>query len=156
MAVTTKQVDLFGGEVEDCVFCRIARGNVQSLLVFEDEMSVAFLDNNPVFPGHCLLVPKVHHQLIEQFPRELVDPLFANLQLVSKAVKLGMKADGTFLGINNGVSQHVPHLHIHVVPRRKGDGLKGFFWPRTKYPDEKTAEDIQQAIKSAIETLRPH
>ena len=150
----TKQLDLLGGEVEDCVFCRIGQGKLQSHVVFEDDMSIAFLDNNPVFPGHCLLIPKVHHQLLAELPKDFLSPLFANLQLVSEGVKAGMKADGTFLAINNGVSQQVPHLHIHIIPRRKGDGLKGFFWPRTRYPDEKTAVDIQHTIKSAIESLR--
>ena len=150
------QLDLSGEKTEQCPFCKIVIGELDVLRVFEDDMSIAFLDNYPVFPGHCLLVPKAHHQLVEQLPQSLVASLFTNLQLVAEGVKGGMNANGTFIGINNGVSQHVPHLHIHVIPRRKGDGLKGFFWPRTKYPDEKTAGDIQQAIKSAIDALKPH
>jgi histidine triad (HIT) family protein len=147
------QLDLSGGKAEQCVFCKIIKGELTALVVFEDEMSIAFLDNKPVFTGHTLLVPKVHHQLVAQLPRALVSPLFENLQLLSEGVKAGMKAEGTLLAINNGVSQHVPHLHIHVIPRRKGDGLKGFFWPRTEYKDEKTALAVQRAIRSAVEQI---
>jgi len=148
------QLDLSGEKAEQCPFCKIVKGEHDVYRVFEDEMSIAFLDNNPVFPGHCLLVPKAHHQLVQQLPKPLIAPLFTNLQIVAEGVKAGMKADGTFIGINNGVSQHIPHLHIHVIPRRKGDGLKGFFWPRAKYPDEKAASETQMAIKSAIDGLR--
>ncbi len=154
MAGTTKRLDLLGAEVEDCVFCRIARGKLPSHVVFEDDVSIAFLDNNPVFPGHCLLIPKVHHQLIAQLPNQILLPLFANLQIVSEGVKAGMKADGTFMAINNGVSQHVPHLHIHIIPRCHGDGLRGFFWPRTRYETEGAATAIQKAITAAIDKLR--
>jgi len=148
------QLDLTGEKGEQCPFCKIGKGEIEAYRVFEDDMSYAILDNNPVFPGHCLLIPKAHHQLVEQLPHPLISPLFTNLQIVSNGVKTGMKAEGTFLGINNGVSQHVPHLHIHVIPRRKGDGLKGFFWPRSKYPDDKTAQEIQAAIKSTIDKLK--
>ena len=151
----TTQTDLLGGEVEKCAFCKIVKGELEALVVFEDELSVAFLDHNPVFPGHTLLIPKSHYRLIAELPAPFVGYLFANLQLVSEGVKAGMKSDGTFLAINNGVSQQVPHLHIHVIPRRHKDGLRGFFWPRAKYPDERTAREVQEAIRSAIGSLRP-
>ena len=135
-----------------CVFCEvIERGEP---VVFEDAVSVAFLDHRPLFPGHCLLVPKQHHETLVDLPAALVGPLFANAQLVARAVEMAMEADGTFVAINNRVSQSVPHLHIHIVPRRRKDGLKGFFWPRQKYPDEEAMRRAQEAIRGAVERLR--
>src|SRR6476646_5172177 len=123
-----------------CLFCRIVRGEVHARLVFEDEISLAFLDHRPVFPGHCLLVPKEHFATLSDLPTQLLGPLFGNAQLLARAIEQGLWAEGTFVAINNRVSQSVPHLHIHVVPRRKKDGLRGFFWPRTKYRDAAEAE----------------
>ena len=117
----------------NCTFCKIIRGELQSHIVFADDVSLAFLDQRPVFPGHCLLVPKEHHETLADLPADLIAPLFANAQLLARAVELGLQADGTFVAMNNRVSQSVPHLHIHVVPRRRKDGLKGFFWPRQPY-----------------------
>ena len=148
------QLDLFGGKAEDCTFCKIVRGELQAHNVFEDDTTIAFLDNKPLFPGHCLLVPKKHRQTLGDLPPNEVAPLFSNAQLLSSAVERAMKAEGTFIGINNRVSQSVPHLHVHIVPRRRGDGLKGFFWPRTRYETEGAATAVQDAIKTAIDELR--
>jgi len=137
-----------------CTFCNIIRGEVSSDRVFEDEFSLAFLDHRPVFPGHCLLVPKQHIPTLNDLPTELVGPLFANVQLLVLAVEQGLLAEGTFVAINNRVSQSVPHLHIHVVPRRKKDGLKGFFWPRQSYRDHEHLESVQKTLQSTITSLR--
>ena len=119
-------------------------------LVFEDEISLAFLDHRPVFPGHCLLIPKNHYETLTDLPVDLTGPFFQNAQLLARAVESAMQADGTFVAMNNRVSQSVPHLHVHVVPRRRKDGLKGFFWPRHPYPTEADAEAVQSAIRDAI------
>ena len=118
--------------------------------MFEDEVSLAFLDHRPLFPGHCLLVPKEHYETLHDLPRSLIGPLFANVQMLSGAVELGMNADGTFVAINNRISQSVPHLHVHIVPRRRGDGLRGFFWPRQAYRDDDHIREVQEAIREAI------
>ena len=118
--------------------------------MFEDDVSLAFLDRRPVFPGHCLLVPKEHYETLDDLPGSLVGPLFANVQLLSRAVELGLNADGTFIAINNRISQSVPHLHVHVVPRRRWDGLRGFFWPRQTYRDDDHIREVQEAIREAI------
>ena len=115
---------------EGCSFCQIILREVSSAIVFEDEVSLAFLDRRPIFHGHCLLVPKEHYETLDDLPGGLVGPLFTNVQTLSRAVELDPNADGTFIAINNRISQSVPHLHVHVVPRRRGDGLRGFFWPR--------------------------
>jgi histidine triad (HIT) family protein len=118
--------------------------------VFEDENSLAFLDNKPLFPGHILLVPKKHYETIIDLPGEVIKPLFGNMKLLAKAVERGLGAEGSFVAINNRVSQSVPHLHIHVVPRRRGDGLRGFFWPRNPYKDEEEMSRIQNILRDTI------
>ncbi len=118
-----------------CRFCQIIRRDIPSAIVFEDDTSLAFLDRRPLFPGHCLLVPNVHVETLADLPAPLVAPLFQNAQRIERAIEERLEADGTFVAINNRVSQSVPHLHIHLVPRHKKDGLKGFFWPRTSYKD---------------------
>src|SRR5438445_5981131 len=107
-----------------CLFCKIADGEVAARLVFEDATSIAFLDHRPLFPGHCLLVPKIHYETLIDLPTALLMPLMANTQLLAGAVERGLEAHGSFVAINNRISQSVPHLHIHVVPRRRKDGLK--------------------------------
>ena len=116
---------------EECLFCRIAAGDESALVVFEDERTMAFLDTRPLFHGHALLIPRDHHETLADLPADLIEPLFANAQLLSRAIPEAMKKPGSFVALNNVVSQSVPHLHIHVVPRMKKDGLRGFFWPRT-------------------------
>ncbi|MDQ2949232.1 MAG: HIT family protein [Acidobacteriota bacterium] len=137
-----------------CLFCEIAAGNIPSQIVLDDEASLAFLDNRPLFPGHCLLIPKQHVEVLSDLPVEQVGPLFQNAQLLARAVETGLSADGSFVAINNRISQSVPHLHVHVVPRRKKDGLKGFFWPRNPYASDQHSSEVQEKLKAAIAVLR--
>jgi len=136
-----------------CVFCEIASGAKEAATVYQDEGTIAFLDHRPLFPGHVLLVPRGHHELLADLPAEQVGPLFQSARLLSQAVRSALQAEGTFLAINNGVSQSVPHVHVHVVPRRKGDGLKGFFWPRVSYRDAAHLEDVRSRIERAVAEL---
>ena len=135
---------------DDCLFCRIIAGRTPSLTVYSDDISLAFLGHRPLFPGHCLLMPQEHHETLGDLPDVLVGPLFTRARLLALAVQEGLAAEGTFVAVNNRISQSVPHLHIHIVPRRKGDGLKGFFWPRRQYADEAEARRTQEAIRSAL------
>ena len=134
----------------DCLFCRIVAGEVPAVVVFADKNTMAFLDHRPLFPGHTLLVPREHFETLGDLPAAQVGPLFKNAQLLSRVVQTAMEAEGTFVALNNRVSQSVPHLHVHVVPRRRKDGLKGFFWPRTKYKDQEEMELVQQKIATAL------
>jgi histidine triad (HIT) family protein len=140
-------------ETEACLFCKIGHAANLVKLVFEDDISIGFLDHRPVFPGHCLLIPKQHFETLADLPADLIEPFFKNVQLLAKAVELGMRAEGTFVAMNNKVSQSVPHLHVHIVPRRRKDGLRGFFWPRNKYQAEEEADLVQSAIREAISAL---
>jgi histidine triad (HIT) family protein len=124
----------------DCVFCSIAAGEIEADVVLETEDLVAFLDKRPVFKGHVLLVPRQHIGTLPELPAELRDPFLAAAQQLAAAVVDALGAQGSFVAMNNVVSQSVPHLHMHVVPRTKGDGLRGFFWPRGKYADGEAAE----------------
>jgi histidine triad (HIT) family protein len=135
---------------ENCLFCRIVSGELPAVIVFEDKNSLAFLDHRPLFPGHTLLVPREHYETLTDLPAEHVGPLFQNAQTLARAVESAMEAEGTFVAMNNRVSQSVPHLHIHIVPRRRKDGLKGFFWPRTKYKTPEEMELVQQKIAAAL------
>ena len=107
---------------------------------------VAFLDHRPVFPGHTLVIPRAHHETLDDLPVELLSPFFSEVRRVNRAVRAATGSQGTFVAMNNVVSQSVPHLHAHVVPRTKGDGLRGFFWPRLSYPDAAAAEAMRAAI----------
>jgi histidine triad (HIT) family protein len=138
------------GSDPSCKFCQIASRALSSAIVFEDSISLAFLDNRPLFPGHTLLIPKQHIETLEDVPAEAIGPFFANVQVLARAVESGMNAEGSFVAINNRVSQSVPHLHVHIVPRRKKDGLRGFFWPRQKYKDEGEMAEAQAAIQKAL------
>jgi histidine triad (HIT) family protein len=133
-----------------CLFCDIVAGKIPAEIVWRSEDAVAFLDHRPLFPGHVLLIPAAHIETLADLPPQQVGPLFQAVQKLGSAVERALEAEGTFIAVNNRVSQSVPHLHIHIVPRRKGDGLKGFFWPRRKYDNEEhlreTAEKIRQAI----------
>jgi histidine triad (HIT) family protein len=126
--------------VPDCLFCRIIAGEVDAEIVATSEIAVSFLDHRPVFKGHTLVVPREHVVTLTDLPATAVGPYFLEVQRVTRAVVAGVEADGSFVAMNNVVSQSVPHLHLHVVPRTKGDGLRGFFWPRTKYADGEAAE----------------
>src|ERR1700682_3622135 len=136
-----------------CAFCKVVHGEVTARIVFEDEISLAFLDHRPVFPGHCLLIPKPHFETLSDLPENLIGPFFKNVQLLSRAVESAMEAHGTFVAMNNRISQSVPHLHTHVGPRRRKDGLKGFFWPRQPYRSEEEASLVQQAIRRTVAEL---
>ena len=137
----------------DCRFCSIVAGDEPGHVVFEDELSLAFLDNRPLFPGHSLLVPREHHETIWDLPEALMAPLFFNARLLAAAVRDSMDAQGAFVAANNVVSQSVPHFHVHVVPRNRGDGLRGFFWPRTRYQSEEEMRATAEAVRSAVKKL---
>ena len=121
--------------------------------MLESETVVAFLDHRPLFPGHALVVPRAHVETLLDLPPAAVAPLFAGVQVLARAVERGLGAAGSFVAVNNRVSQSVPHLHVHVVPRRPKDGLKGFFWPRGRYRDEAEAADIAARLRSAVADL---
>ncbi len=139
-----------------CIFCRIVAGETDACRVYEDDRVLVFLDNTPLFAGHCLVCPKDHHELLTELPEELLGPVFGTAKLIARAVEHGLGAEGSFVAVNNRISQSVPHLHVHVVPRRRGDGMKGFFWPRHPYRDRAEMLAAGQAIESALTYLRSH
>lgn len=139
---------------ENCLFCRIVSGEVPAVVVYEDANTFAFLDHRPLFPGHTLLVPREHYETLADLPAAQVGPFFKNAQLLSRAVEAAMEAEGSFVAMNNRVSQSVPHLHVHIVPRRRKDGLKGFFWPRTKYKSAEEMQLVQEKIGRALDKLQ--
>ena len=134
----------------DCLFCRVVAGDVPAHLVLDEDDTVAFLDHRPLFPGHCLLVPREHHETLVDLPEELLVPLFSAARRLSRAVETAMGAEGSFVAMNNRVSQSVPHLHVHVVPRRRKDGLRGFFWPRHRYASEEEAAEVAARVRAAL------
>ena len=133
-----------------CIFCAIVSGDRAAALVLDEDRFVAFLDIRPVFPGHTLLVPRQHVETLEDLPLDLAAPLADTARRLAMAVRVGTGAQGTFVAMNNTVSQSVPHLHVHVVPRTKGDGLRGFFWPRTGYEDDDHVEATRARIAGAL------
>ena len=135
----------------DCTFCRIIAGEVPAAIVARDGAVVAFLDHRPVFPGHVLVVPVDHHETLTDLPEPELPAYFTVVQRMAGAVERGCRAQGTFVAVNNRVSQSVPHLHTHVVPRTKGDGLRGFFWPRTKYADAAAMAEVAASIATAYD-----
>ena len=135
---------------DECLFCRIVSGELPATVVYEDDNVVAFLDHRPLFPGHTLLVPRQHVETLGELPTKLVAPYFEAAQLLSLAVESAMDAEGSFVAMNNRVSQSVPHLHVHIVPRRRKDGLKGFFWPRTKYKSDEELQEVKRKISTAL------
>jgi len=148
-------MDSKGFQMEDnCLFCRIVSGELPATIVYEDDNSVAFLDHRPLFPGHTVLIPREHVETLGDLSAKLVAPYFEAAQLLSRAVESAMDAEGTFVAMNNRVSQSVPHLHVHVVPRRRKDGLKGFFWPRTKYKNDEELEEVKKKITTAIKKIK--
>jgi histidine triad (HIT) family protein len=136
---------------DGCLFCRIVAGDAKATIVYENKNSLAFLDIRPLFHGHVLVVPRVHIETLGDLPATEVDTLFQTVRLLSQAVERGMDAEGSFVAMNNRVSQSVPHLHVHVVPRRKKDGLKGFFWPRTKYTSEEQMNEVRERIVAELQ-----
>ena len=138
----------------ECLFCRIVSGELPATIVYEDDTAVAFLDHRPLFHGHTLLVPREHVETLGELSPNIVGPYFEAAQLLSRAVESGMDAEGTFVAMNNRVSQSVPHLHVHIVPRRRKDGLKGFFWPRTKYKGDEEMEEVKKKIVTALQKIK--
>jgi histidine triad (HIT) family protein len=138
----------------ECAFCKIADGKLDAVRVFEDKNTLAFLDHRPLFPGHCLLITRQHLRTVADLSPALLASVFANVRILAIAVQNAMSAEGTFVAINNIVSQSVPHFHVHIVPRRKGDGLRGFMWPRHKYSSAAEAEAVGKKIRDEIARLQ--
>jgi histidine triad (HIT) family protein len=136
--------------VAECVFCGVVAGSVPAFVVASEPAGVAFLDTRPVFPGHVLVVPRSHVVTLTDLPVGEIPGFFGLVQRVTAAVQHGLGADGSFVAMNNIVSQSVPHLHCHIVPRRRKDGLRGFFWPRTKYADDAQRDAVAAAIRAQI------
>ncbi|MGH7385459.1 MAG: HIT family protein [Candidatus Rokuibacteriota bacterium] len=134
-----------------CPFCRIARGEEPGAFVLETKTVAAFLDHRPLFPGHCLVIPREHVETVIDLPAALTAPLWDAVRALARAVEGALGADGSFVAINNRVSQSVPHLHVHVVPRRQGDGLRGFFWPRGRYASAEQMEETRRRIAEAVD-----
>jgi len=147
--VTRLAADTVGG-MTGCLFCSIASGSVPAFVVLDSPEVVAFLDIRPVFKGHVLVAPRSHVVTLVDLPSPLLAPLFLAVQRVTAAVEAGLGAGGSFVAVNNRVSQSVPHLHVHVVPRTKGDGLRGFFWPRTKYASDEEAASYAGKIAASL------
>ena len=136
--------------VPGCVFCGIVAGETRAHVVLETEQTLAFLDARPVFKGHTLLVPRRHVATLPDLPADLAVPFLTGTQRLAAAMTTALGAQGSFVAVNNVVSQSVPHLHAHVVPRTKGDGLRGFFWPRTKYADDAEAAGFAARLRTAL------
>ena len=136
--------------MSDCVFCRIIAGTAPAQVVLADNVAVAFLDTRPVFKGHVLVAPREHVVTLPDLPAALVGPYFARVQRLSAAMLTGLGAQGSLVAVNNTVSQSVPHLHAHVVPRTRGDGLRGFFWPRVRYDGDDEAAGYARRLRDAL------
>ena len=139
----------------DCPFCEIAAGTRPAHVVLDDGPVLAFLDARPVFPGHTLVVPREHHETLLDLPQGLLEPLFGASRTVAGAMEDALGADGSFVAVNNRISQSVAHLHVHVVPRRRKDGLRGFFWPRQKYESDAAMAAIADRLRVAISSRPP-
>ena len=133
-----------------CRFCEIVAGTNPAHEVLRDDMAVAFLDQRPLFPGHTLLVPREHHETLVDLPDDQIEPLFSRARRLAGAMEDSLGAAGSFVAMNNRVSQSVPHLHVHVVPRNHKDGLRGFFWPRTRYEDDDHAASVAARLRAAL------
>ena len=133
-----------------CLFCAIVAGDASAHVVAETPQTLAFLDIRPLFPGHTLLVPKEHHETLLDLPARLVEPFFSETQRIAGAMETALGAAGSFVAINNRVSQSVAHLHTHVVPRNRKDGLRGFFWPRNRYASPDEAEAVAARLRAAL------
>ena len=138
--------------IANCVFCEIVAGRVAADVVYRDQRSIAFLDRSPLFKGHVLVVPGEHIPTLSDLPALEIEAFFAVVQRVASALPAALGADGSFVAINNVVSQSVPHLHVHVVPRRRKDGLRGFFWPRERYADASDAAAVAALIRARLMT----
>jgi histidine triad (HIT) family protein len=140
---------------DDCVFCAIVHGEAPAHFVFEDQATAAFLDVRPLFAGHVLLVPRGHYETLPDLPHELIEPLFTRAQQLAAAMEEVLGAAGSFVALNNRVSQSVPHLHVHIVPRNRKDGLRGFFWPRSRYADDAEAAAVANRLSEAVQPAKP-
>lgn len=140
-----------GTDGHGCVFCEIVARQRPAHIIVDHDLVVAFLDAHPLFRGHTLVVPRVHHETLGDLPHGLIEPLFSMVQRLGAAVERATEAHGTLLAVNNRVSQSVAHLHVHVVPRRFKDGLRGFLWPRGRYDDDADAAAMAGSIRSEIE-----
>jgi histidine triad (HIT) family protein len=138
--------------VEGCTFCRILAGDLDAHVVLDEPDVLAFLDVRPVFEGHTLVVPRTHRDTLLEVPSDELAPLFGAVQRVAAAVVAGLGAQGSWVSVNNVVSQSVPHVHVHVVPRTKGDGLRGFFWPRQEYASDANAAAVAATLRAAVAT----
>jgi histidine triad (HIT) family protein len=136
-----------------CPFCAIAAGTEPAHVVWEDTASLAFLDRRPLFAGHLLLIPRAHHVTLTDLPTEIVGPLFVAARHLAAVVEEALEAEGTFVACNNRVSQSVAHFHLHIVPRRRRDGLRGFFWPRRPYTDDDQMKAVAAAIRNTAARL---
>ena len=154
-----EQMNIFDkGKTNDkCTFCKIISGEIKGYIAFEDDISLAFLDHRPLLPGHLLFVPKKHYETLIDLPADLVAPYFVNVQLLAEAVEQGLEGDGSFVAINTRIAQSVPHLHVHIVPRWKKDGLfstKNYIWQRRPYKDDDERIKVQNSIQAAITQLQ--
>jgi histidine triad (HIT) family protein len=139
--------------IDDCIFCRIIQGRIHTDIIAESETTITFLDASPVFPGHLLIVPREHYATMLDLPEAETGPFFNQVRRAAKAVEAGLAAHGSFVAINNKISQTVPHLHAHVIPRVKGDGMKGFFWPRRPYNDDAHRAGIVTKLRDAYRSF---
>lgn len=139
----------------DCIFCAIVDRRADAEVVWDDEAAVAFLDRSPLFKGHVLVVPRVHVVTLPELEAHLVGPFFERVQRIAAVLPTALDAHGTFVAVNNVVSQSVAHLHVHVVPRRRKDGLRGFFWPRQRYADGEAAT-YASAVRASLRDDSPH
>ena len=133
-----------------CVFCSIVAGDLDAHVVAEDDETLAFLDRRPLFAGHTLVVPKVHHETLADLPADLLVPVFGRAQQLAAVMEDALGAAGSFVAVNNRISQSVPHLHVHVVPRNPKDGLKGFFWPRHPYAGEAEMATVAERLRAGV------
>lgn len=138
--------------MSDCIFCRIISGEIPAEVVYESADCIAFLDSQPLFPGHVLVVPRQHCATLSDLPDDLLAPLFGSVRKISAAVETALGAEGSFVANNNKISQTVPHLHVHVIPRSKGDGLKGFFWPRRGYTGDDHRAEVAAKLRAALQS----
>jgi histidine triad (HIT) family protein len=138
-----------------CSFCAIAAKEKPAVIVLEEQEMIAFLDYRPLFSGHSLLIPRRHYETMSDLPAGLIGPLFEGARRLARAMEEGLRATGSFVAVNNKVSQSVPHVHVHVVPRRPKDGLRGFFWPRTRYDSDEQAQEVAALLRAVLEPPAP-
>lgn len=138
----------------ECPFCQIVAGARPAAVIFEDSGFLVFLDSRPVFPGHSLLIPRTHIETFAELPADAIGPLFAQARRLALSMETGLGAEGAFVAVNHRVSQSVPHLHVHVVPRKRKDGLRGFFWPRSKYATAEEQEAVRARLAAAFASAK--